>query len=35
MKSTLIKDTSKADRMVFIKDWVESEGWVSSGIDVM
>ena len=35
MKSTLIKDTTKSERIQLIKQWEETEGCESSGIDLM
>ena len=35
MKSTLIKDTTKSERIQLIKEWEETEGCESSGIDLM
>ena len=35
MKSTLIKDTTKSERIELVKLWEESEGCESSGIDLM
>ena len=35
MKSTLIKDTTKSERIQMIKEWEETEGCESSGIDLM
>lgn len=35
MKSTLIKDTTKSERIDLVKQWEESEGCESSGIDLM
>lgn len=35
MKSTLIKDTTKSERIELVKQWEESEGCESSGIDLM
>ena len=35
MKSTLIKDTTKSERIQMIKQWEETEGCESSGIDLM
>lgn len=35
MKSTLIKDTTKAERIQLIKQWEETEGCENSGIDLM
>lgn len=35
MKSTLIKDTTKPERIQMIKQWEETEGCESSGIDLM
>lgn len=35
MKSTLIKDTTKSERIQMIKQWEETEGCGSSGIDLM
>lgn len=35
MKSTLIKDTTKSERIQIIKEWEEVEGCESSGIDLM
>ena len=34
MKSTLIKDTTKSERIELVKQWEESEGCESSGIDL-
>lgn len=35
MKSTLIKDTTKSERIQIVKQWEEVEGCESSGIDLM
>lgn len=35
MKSILIKDTTKIERIQIIKEWEETEGCESSGIDLM
>ena len=35
MKSTLIKDNTKSERIQMIKQWEETEGCESSGIDLM
>ena len=35
MKSTLIKDTTKSERIQIVKQWEEAEGCESSGIDLM
>ena len=35
MKSTLIKDTTKSERIQIVKQWEETEGCESSGIDLM
>lgn len=35
MKSTLIKDTTKSERIQLIKEWEESEGCENSGMDLM
>ena len=35
MTSTLIKDTTKSERIELVKQWEESEGCESSGIDLM
>lgn len=35
MKSTLIKDTTKSERIQLIKQWEEDEGCENSGIDLM
>lgn len=35
MKSTLIKDTTKSERIQLIKEWEESEGCETSGMDLM
>ena len=35
MKSTLIKDTTKSERIELVKQWEEREGCESSGIDLM
>ena len=35
MKSTLIKDTTKSERIQMIKQWEETAGCESSGIDLM
>lgn len=35
MKSTLIKDTTKSERIQLVKQWEESEGCETSGIDLM
>ncbi len=35
MKSTLIKDTTKSERIQLIKEWEEVEGCENSGIDLM
>ncbi len=32
MKSTLIKDTTKSERIQLVKQWEETEGCESSGI---
>lgn len=35
MKSTLIKDTTKLERIQLIKQWEEEEGYEDSGLDLM
>ena len=35
MNSTLIKDTTKSERIQIVKQWEETEGCESSGIDLM
>ena len=35
MKSTLIKDTTKSERIQLVKQWEETEGCESSGIDLL
>lgn len=35
MKSTLIKDTTKSERIQLIKEWEETEGCDTSGMDLM
>lgn len=35
MKSTLIKDTTKAERIALVKQWEEDEGCESSGMDLL
>lgn len=35
MKSTLIKDTTKSERIQLIKEWEETEGCETSGMDLM
>ena len=35
MKSTLIKDTTKSERIELIKQWEEEEGCENSGMDLM
>ena len=35
MKSTLIKDTTKLERIQLIKQWEETEGCENSGVDLM
>lgn len=35
MKSTLIKDTTKLERIQIIKQWEEEEGYEDSGLDLM
>ena len=35
MKSTLIKDTTKSERIQLIKEWEETEGCESSRMDLM
>lgn len=35
MKSTLIKDTTKSERIQIVKQWEETEGCDNSGIDLM
>lgn len=35
MKSTLIKDTTKSERIQLIKQWEETEGCEDSGMDLM
>lgn len=35
MKSTLIKDTTKPERIQIIKQWEEEEGYEDSGLDLM
>lgn len=35
MKSTLIKDTTKSERIQLIKEWEETEGCENNGIDLM
>lgn len=35
MKSTLIKDTTKSERIQIVKQWEEAEGCEGSGIDLM
>lgn len=35
MKSTLIKYTTKSERIQLIKEWEETEGCENSGIDLM
>ncbi len=35
MKSTLIKDTTKLERIQIIKQWEEEEGYEDNGLDLM
>lgn len=35
MKSTLIKNTTKLERIRIIKQWEEEEGYEDSGLDLM
>ena len=35
MKSTLIKDTIKSERIQLVKEWEECEGCESSGMDLL
>lgn len=35
MKSTLIKDTTKSERIQLIKEWEEMDGCETSGMDLM
>ena len=35
MKSTLIKDTTKAERIQLVKQWEETEGCENSGIELL
>ena len=35
MKSTLIKDTTKSERIQLVKEWEECEGCESSGMDLL
>lgn len=35
MKSTLIKDTTKLERIQIIKQWEEEEGYEDNGMDLM
>ncbi len=35
MKSTLIKDTTKSERIELVKQWEEEEGCENSGMDLM
>lgn len=35
MKSILIKDTTKLERIQIIKQWEEEEGYEDSGLDLM
>lgn len=35
MKSTLIKDTTKLERIQIIKQWEEEEGYEDSGLNLM
>ena len=35
MKSTLIKDTTKTERIQLIKQWEEADGCENSGMDLM
>ena len=35
MKSTLIKDTTKLERIQIIKQWEEEDGYEDSGLDLM
>ena len=35
MRSTLIKDTTKSERIQIIKQWEEEEGYEDSGLDLM
>ena len=35
MKSILIKDTTKSERIQLVKEWEECEGCESSGMDLL
>ena len=35
MKSTLIKDTTKSERIALVKQWEEEEGCENSGMNLM
>ena len=35
MKSTLIKDTIKSERIALVKQWEEEEGCENSGMNLM
>ena len=35
MKSILIKDTTKSERIQLVKEWEEREGCESSGMDLL
>lgn len=35
MKSTLVKDTTKSERIQLVKEWKEEEGCESSGMDLL
>ncbi|MDE6927047.1 MAG: hypothetical protein K2O97_06905 [Acetatifactor sp.] len=35
MKSTLIRDTTKSERIQLIKQWEEEEGYEDNGLDLM
>lgn len=35
MKSTLIKDTTKSERIALVKQWEEENGYEDNGIDLL